>query len=204
VPSDSQRAFLERASKRYHENITPDAVAYLKGRGVGEESIDRFQLGVVADPLPGHERYEGMLSIPYLTAYGPVTIRYRRLGGDGEKYLTMPGDTPRIFNPQALQRGTRGICITEGELDCIIAEQCGLPAIAFPGSTSWRKVWLRLLEDYAQVLLLQDDDEAGRAMAERLGKMLPNLRPVVMTGGDVTSFVLQHGEEALKEKVVGR
>ena len=201
---------MEKASRKYHDDLTDDAVSYLVQRGISEEAIERFRLGVVADPLPGHEKYQGKLCIPYLTTYGPVTLRFRRLDGDeGSKYLTLPGDTPRIYNPQALQRGTRGICITEGELDCIVAEMCGLPTIGFPGATSWNRVWLRLLEGYTQVMLLQDDDDAGRDMAEKLGKVLPNLRPVVMTKppeadkGDVTTFFLHHGAEALRRKVLG-
>ncbi|WP_433332568.1 toprim domain-containing protein [Spirillospora sp. CA-294931] len=194
---------MEKASRRYHEGITPEGVEYLTGRGISPEMIERFRLGVVCDPLPGHEKYQGMLCIPYLTKYGAVTLRFRRLGESGEKYLTMPGDIPRIFNSQALERGTRGICVTEGELDCIIAETCDLPCIGLPGATSWQPVWAYLLEQYDQVMLLQDDDEAGEKMATALGKPLrSNLRPVVMNGGDVNSFFQENGREALRGKVI--
>jgi DNA primase len=216
VPSDSQRAFLEKASRRYHEDITPEGVEYLIGRGLTPEAIEAHRLGVVVDPLPGHEQYRGHLAIPYLTSYGIVSIRYRRLSDihadaksldeldkGGPKYLTMPGDMPRIYNVAALERGTRGMCLAEGELDCIIAELCGLPCIALPGANAWQKVFLRLLEQYDQVMLLQDDDKAGKEMADKLGRELKNLRPVVMTGGDTTSFFCQQGAEALKRKVLG-
>lgn len=212
MPSDSQRSFLEKASSEYQSQLTEDAIAYLKGpkRGLDDEDIEKWRLGVVADPLPGHEKFTGYLTIPYLTNYGVVSIRYRRLGdpeGEGKKpskYLTAPGDMPRLYNPAALQRGTRGICVSEGEFDCIIAEKCDLPCIGIPGATTWVPIWKRLLEQYDQVMLLQDDGEAGQKMAETLGKELKNLRPVIMTGDDTTSFFLEHGREALRRKVIGK
>lgn len=214
VPSTSQRDFLEKASRKYHDELTPEGVEYLTGpeRGLTEEAIERFRLGVVADPLPGHERYRGWLSIPYLTAYGTTSIRFRRLDGkSGDKYLSLPGDPVRIYNPQALQRGTRAICLTEGEFDCMVVEMCGMPCIGLPGAQSWQRVWTRLLEQYESIFFLQDDDDAGRSMSENIAKHLPsNFRPIVMTKpapdkkGDVTNFFLTHGREALKDKVLGR
>lgn len=205
LPSSSQSKYLEEASQRYHEQLQehPNAGEYLASRGLTEELISRFRLGVVDAPSIGHESYKGCLSIPYLSNYGVLSIRWRPLYESDAKYLTSPGDHDWIYNPQALERGTRGICICEGEFDTIIAESAGLPSIGLPGSTKWENAWTRLLSGYQYVVLLQDDDEAGRKMAAKLGKILRNLRPVVMDGGDVNSFFLQHGAEALREKVLG-
>jgi DNA primase len=203
VPSTTTREWLERASRTYHDQLTPAAVEYLTARGLTEEVIARFRLGVVNDPLPSHDKYQGKLVIPYLTNYGPTTLRFRRLGdGEGTKYLTLAGDIPRIFNPQALERGTRAICVSEGEIDCITAEMCDLPCIGIPGTQSWQPLWTKLLGQYESVFLLQDDGDAGKAMADKLSKFLShNLRPIVMTGDDVNYFFLQHGREALRAKV---
>lgn len=205
LPSSSQRAFLGEASQRYHEQLADNTSAgeYLASRGLTGEVISRFRLGVVDAPLTGHSSYKGCLSIPYLSNYGVLTIRWRPLYESDAKYLTSPGDHDWIYNPQALERGTRGICICEGEFDTIIAESVGLPSIGLPGSTKWENAWTRLLSGYQYVVLLQDDDEAGRKMAAKLGKILRNLRPVVMDGGDVNSFFLEHGAEALRGKVLG-
>ena len=206
IPSPSWKAFSEKASEMYHNQLTPEGIEYLTGpeRGLTEETIERFRLGLVVDPVPGHEHYQGMISIPYLTTYGVVSLRFRRFGeGDGKKYLTMPGDPPRIYNVSDLELGTRGVCLTEGEFDCMVAVQCGLPCIGLPGAQSWKSVMGRLLDQYDQVMLLQDDDDAGRKMADKLSKSLRNLRPVVMTGGDVTSFFVDNGAEALRRKVLG-
>jgi DNA primase len=202
VPSDSLRAFLEKASKSYHRQLTPDVVGYLAERGIDREAAERFQLGFVDDPEPGHEAYRGCLAIPYLTPSGSVvSVRFRTLPPAEKKYMTVAGDTPRLYNTESLERGTRSVCVTEGELDCVIAELCGLPAVGLPGATSWKKIFSRLLAHYENVFLLSDDDSAGQAFAETLGRGLPNVRNCPMRGGDVTSFYLEHGPEALKEKV---
>lgn len=203
IPSPSLKAFLEKASEKYHNDLTSDAIEYLEERGLTEETIQRFRLGSVSEPLPGHDKYRDRISIPYLTSHGVTSIRFRLLHGDGPKYLGPDGDPPRIYNPGALELGTSGICIAEGEFDCMIAAQVGLPCIGLPGATAWNKVMALLLEGYPQVVLLQDDDDAGEKMASKLAKFLKNLRPVVMTGGDVNSFYLEHGAEALRRKVIG-
>lgn len=206
VPSDSQRRFLEEASRTYHKQLTEaeDAVEYLTGpqRGLSEEIIERFRLGVVNDPLPGHEKYRGRIVIPYLTSSGPVTLRFRRFRDEGPKYLSPPGDPPRIFNPPALERGSRAICVAEGEFDAMVAEMCGLPCIGIPGADAWRPLWAKLLGQYESVFLLQDEGEAGQAMADTMAKSLGHiLRPVVMTPDDTTGFYLKHGREELRKKV---
>lgn len=209
VPSDSLRTFLEKTSSQYHDQLTPDVVEYLEGRGINEETAARFRLGVVADPAPGHEQYRGCLSIPYLTPSGSVTsIRFRNLSDYGPKYLTVAGDMPRIYNTADLERGTRAICVTEGEIDCISAVLAGLPAIGIPGAESWKRIWSRLLLQYDAVYVLSDDDEAGQRSAGTIGKDLDNVRNVPMqigpeplSKGDVNKFFLEFGAEGLRKKV---
>ncbi|WP_243710724.1 hypothetical protein [Actinomadura sp. KC216] len=198
---------MEKASLRYHEQLTPAAVEYLTGpdRGLTEETIERFRLGVVDDPLPGHEGYRGRIVIPYLTNYGVTTLRFRKLGGDEKyKYLSLPGDPSRIFNPAELEKGHRSICVSEGEFDCMVAMQCDLPCIGIPGVDHWDPILAILLSPYEHVFLLQDAGDAGQQMADRMAKELRhNLRPIVMGDDDTTSFFLQHGRDGLRNKVIG-
>lgn len=202
VPSDSLRAYLEKSSKLYHDQLNDDVSDYLTGRGLSPETVAKFQLGAVVDPLPGHEQYTGCLSIPYLTPSGSVTsVRFRTLSGTGPKYLTVAGDKPRIYNTEALERGTRGICVVEAELDAAIADMCGLPTIGTSGASAWQKVWFRLISQYDFVYTLSDDDPAGQEFAHKIGQGTDNARNVIMTGGDVTTFFLEHGAEALRKKV---
>lgn len=206
VPSDSTRSFLEGASKRYALALpeSPTAVEYLANRGI-EEMAQRFRLGLVDAPLPGHEQYLGMLAIPYLTPTGSVTtIRYRNLTNVGPKYLSPPGDIPRIYNTEALERATRAIIITEGELDAISAEVAGFPAVGLPGAQSWRPAWRRLFLQYDQVMVLQDDDDAGKEFAYKIQSELENARTIVMKRGDVNDFLVKNGPAELRKLVTGK
>ena len=193
---------------RYAEQLTenPDVLGYLTGpdRCLTEEMILRFRLGFVADPSPGHEHVKGHIAIPYLTPDGSVvSIRFRRLGdGPGAKYLSMAGDPPRLFNTSALERGTRNIVVCEGEFDAIVAEMCGLPAVAIPGANAWQPVWCRLLVQFDAIYVMHDDDEPGRELVAKITNSgLDNVRPIPMDGGDVTSFYAQYGRDALRAKV---
>jgi DNA primase len=130
-----------------------------------------------------------------------TSLRFRRLDDRGPKYMTVAGDIPRIYNTAALERGTRAICVTEGEMDCIIAEEVGLPTVGVPGANAWNPIWARLLAIYDAVYVLADDDDAGGEFAYTLGKALDNVRHVPMNDGDVNSFFLERGAEALRRKV---
>src|SRR5918999_1537373 len=103
--SRSQRESLRESATKYHLNLMAGAGQdYLDSRSL-TDGAERFGLGVVSDPIPGHEMYQGMLSIPYVRFPTPerwvvVTIRFRciREGCTHDyhgKYNSMPGDTPR-------------------------------------------------------------------------------------------------------------
>ncbi|GAA3536764.1 hypothetical protein GCM10022419_015720 [Nonomuraea rosea] len=206
VPSQSSRRFTEKTSRAYHDQLDDEALAYLTGpeRLLTEESINLHRIGVVRSPEPGHEHVTGYLSIPYLTPGGEcISIRFRKLGeGPGPKYRSIAGDIPRMYGTEALQRGTRNICVTEGEFDRIIANQCGLPAVGIPGANSWEPVWRRLLVQFDAVYILHDDDEPGRELAAKVANSgLDNVRPIPMTGGDVTSFFAAHDRDGLRAKL---
>lgn len=207
VPSDSLRKFLETAVSRYHEKLLAGhaAAEYLAQRGITPEMIVRYRLGVVADPLPGHEQFEGSVVIPYLAPDGEViTMRLRHRRSYGSKYHTFQGDTGRLFNTAVLNRGTRGVGITEGEFDAMVAEHlCGIPTVAAPGATTWKTPWNALFVNYPNVIVLQDDDDAGQKFADMVMREIPGARSVVMTGGDVNEFYLTHGAQALRDKVLG-
>lgn len=205
VPSNSLRTFLEAACRRYQSNLTDDVIEYLTvERGLTPDSIKRFQLGYVGDPLPGHEYLRGRLAIPYLTPDGSVsTIRFRSLDGSStKKYLSMPNDPPRIFNTAALERASSGIVICEGEIDAITAEQCGFPTIGIPGANVWVNAWNRLLWQYSVIYVLHDDDVPGKAMADLIGTQLSSVRAIPMIGGDVNSVVNEKGAECFRAMIL--
>lgn len=207
------KSFLAEATETYHRAIRPEeqspVVEYLKSRALRWASVQSFKLGYVENPLPGHEKYQGRLAIPYLTRSGVVKMRFRAIppNAGGAKYLDVAGAIPRIFNTGDLDRHEPYVCITEGEIDCITAHQAGLPAVGIPGVEGWQPWYALIFGGYEAVYILADNDDSGQgaAFAERVAAQIENARVVLMPEGhDVNSLVTAEGSAALIEKVRGR
>ncbi|MFE1095860.1 toprim domain-containing protein [Streptomyces smyrnaeus] len=206
---------MAEATNRYHKAIAGNetARAFLVKR-LGDLSWDSaryFSLGVVDDPLPGHEAYTGMLCIPYVAPYGVVGLKFRCLVDHDckavhkNRYLFPPGHTHRPYNTAALSRAEPYLAICEGEIDTITAHMAGIPAVGFPGAGSWKKVYARMIRGYSAVYILADNDDGGTGVekfAEVIAEDVRNARIVQMPKGhDVNSFVQESGYDALREKV---
>jgi hypothetical protein len=214
------------AAKTYFQQFRGSpAEEYIKARGL-ESVADRFTLGWVGSALTGHEQRSGSLVIPYLRpAGGPhavATIRFRCIAdecvrdeagdylapdrkenhrGHG-KYLTLPGDMPRMFNTKALITGSRNIVITEGEFDAMAWESVGVPAIAYQGTSSWRDHFLPALMGFESVYIIADGDKPGLEAAEKLAASLLNAKVIVLGDGhDSNSFLHEYGALALRERI---
>ena len=163
--------------------------------------IDHFRLGFVRSPIFGDEQYSGRLTIPYQTISGITSVRYRSLTDAKPKYLSRNGDPGRPFNVRALEQIEGPIFVTEGEFDCVAATQCGLSAIGFPGSQSWRPVFGRLLR-HRDVVVLCDGDDAGGKFGEVILGDVPQATLIGMPAGqDVNSTLVKEGPEWLREFV---
>jgi len=221
--SDDLRASLLSTAKTYHNQLLehPDAVQYLEGRGLSPETVRRFVLGFVGEPAePVDESFTGRISIPYLHSspikgwscssfkfrlMPDVEERQRAAGGKVRKYMYRKGLSTKIFNPAALLKDTDYICVTEGELDAISAEQAGLPTIGIPGATQWEDWYPRLLGGYQAVYMLQDEDKAGEDMSAMWADPkngIANVKVIVMDK-DVNHTLVSRGENGLRDLVLG-
>lgn len=207
-----QKKFLMEASKRYNASLLGSPGAdHLAKRGLQDEEfwqvVQTFKLGYVDDPLPGHQKYRGMLAIPYLkwapgTGWSVVSIRFRNLRDNGPKYMTVAGDRPRLFNTLEITRNDDWIAITEGELDAVMATACGVPAVAVPGANAWQPHFRMPFLGYEAVYILADGDKAGEEFGDTVKKTLPNGKVIPMEDGeDVNSVVLKGGRQALIERI---
>ena len=215
--SGSQRSWLREATERYHLSLPGSrGEEYLKTRGLAfpsliREGSARFRLGYVDDPLRGHEMYRGMLALPYLRwsqehGWSVVSIRFRCIDnhehkGHG-KYNTVAGDRARLYNTLALLKQTPKIAITEGEIDAITAEACGIPAVGVAGVQTWKPHFREPFLGYREVFILADGDEPGMLFANTIAKTLPNAKVIPSPPGeDVNSLVLSRGKSALLERI---
>jgi DNA primase len=205
---ESQKS-LEQMCSTYQGALTPEALSYLRGRGLSDHAIGYFRLGVVSG-YGEHAAYRGMLSIPYITELaGVVGFKFREPhtctdACDHPKYLT-PYPT-RIYNAKAFAEAERvgyiGIC--EGEFDAMIAHvECGIPTVGVPGVKTWdaHKEWPLLFQGFGRVLVFKDQDKPGEELAKRIVSDVPAAEVVDMhgLGKDVNEIFLAHGRDALRE-----
>ena len=151
--SASQRESLTKAAKHYHSALEV-AEDYLLARGLTIGQATRMGLGVVQEPLTGHEQYRGRLSIPYVTKAGVVDLRFRSLDPAIEpKYMGLTGATTHLYNVGALFKAASFIEICEGELDTITMDcAVGVPAVGVPGVNNWKPHYTRLFADFEPCL----------------------------------------------------
>lgn len=200
--SNTQRTFLLRATQQYASKINL-ASDYLSQRSLSVEEATIFHLGVVDEPLPGHEQYQGKLSIPYITPSGVVDLRFRSIHGEDPKYMGLLGAKTTMFNTQACFVADRYICVTEGEFDCIVMSVKTVhPTIGIPGANNWKPHYTRILDDFDIVMVLADGDAAGLEFGKKISRELPNVTVISMPDGeDVNSVVTKQGSEWLDKRI---
>lgn len=208
--SDSQKESLEDAVAAYEAALAGDVetVQYLLGRGIEEETALGFRLGVVDDPAPGHERFRGFLAIPYLDRNGsPLTIRFRCLQQHDHsayyhgKYMSVTDDPSRVYNIRAVHEADNEIHVTEGELDAVILNQLGLPAVAIPGASGFQGHHRRMLAGFSRAWIWGDPDEAGAEFINKVCRMLRSAKGINNRIGDVTETYLQGGAETIYQLI---
>lgn len=193
------------------------AEEYLNKRGLfpANPEVAKFELGYVAEPILGHDRYVGRLAIPYLrwsqdNDYSVVNIRFRciedhdhKAYGHG-KYESLPGSGTWLYNTAALLEDSDDAGIVEGELDAIVSTLCGLPTVGAPGAQTWAGYMARPFLGYRRVFAIGDGDDAGRQFTNMVAGTIPGCIAVEMPDKhDVNSYVLEYGVEAYSRKVGG-
>lgn len=201
--NNSQRQFLLQATQRYAGRIEA-AEQYLSSRQLSVDEAKVFHLGVVEDPLPGHEPYLGRLSIPYITPSGVVDIRFRDLTGTHDaKYMGLVGAETTMFNTQACFAADDYICVTEGEFDCIMMTvKTQHPTVGIPGANNWKKHYAKILDDFDTVIVLADGDAPGLEFGKKISRELGNVNIISMPDGeDVNSMIVKKGSEWIDERI---
>jgi DNA primase len=195
---------LEEAVCKYEAGMTVEAARYLLDRGLTQETVRTRRLGVVVDPMPGHEAARGYIAIPFTLKGQIVAIRFRNLGQEGPKYLQPSGSRIGVYNVDAIHQAAHVLHITEGEFDAMILNQVGLPAIGFPGASTWRGHHGRMLAGFNRLWVWGDPDGAGAEFVQKVTNRLPrSAKGVKLSIGDVTETYLAGGAKFLYSLVEG-
>lgn len=203
--SKSLKESLAEAASRYSEALDESTLEYLAKRGIDQGLAENFRLGLVADPIPGHERYRGRLAIPFLGYHDEVHgMRFRTISvADGPKYMGLSGVTTRLFNVRHLHLpDLQDMCITEGEIDAISLVAAGFHAVGVCGADSWKRHHPRLFAGFDKVYIFGDGDDAGRKFSRTVCGSIPSgIEVILPEGQDVNSILVAGGPEAVRELV---
>lgn len=161
----------ERPACKAPKDDSP-VMAYLKGRGLKEETIAAFKVA---------ER-DRLIVFPYLRDGG--LVHWKTIGIDrdakGKKTgIRTSADTePCLFGWQTIPADAREVTIVEGEIDAMTAWQYGRPALSVPfgGGGGAKQAWIEHeyanLERFDTIYLCLDADEEGRKATEEIIKRL--------------------------------
>ena len=204
--SDSQRKSLATAATTYREQMNDECRDYLAGRGLNAETVNKFGFGLVSTAISGHEYLQGRLVIPYIGPRRNVyNLRFRCLRhedckaeGCDSKYMSLPGYPSRVFNVRSLVSAGDSINVTEGELDSVTLEVCGLYSVGIPGVDNMPAHLSRMLAGFSSITFWADGDEAGRKLASRFMKHVPSARTLILCAGeDVNSVFIKEGRSGI-------
>lgn len=156
---------------------SPAKLEYLLSRGLSMESIDRFHLGYgkPTDHWFKYPRY----TIPIFDKDDAlITIRYRVDGvlEDKPKYMTHPGTESFLFNVGAA-RNNKNVVLTGSQIDAILLEQYGIPAVGSAGEGVFKVGWEKYF-DGVNLYVLFDNDSAGVRGTKHVCSMVETAIPV--------------------------
>ena len=210
LPSAVQLNSLEKATARYEGNR--DALAsFLVARGIGKEAAFEQRLGLVSDPMPGHERFAGFMAIPYLTGTGPVAMKFRCIADHDckevgcQRYDQPAGQKVHLFNAGVLASTKSDVvAVCEGELDAILCtHELGIPAVGTAAGT-WLDHYPRCFADFEEVIVIADHDvkpdgsSPGIKHAKKVASTVSRSRIVTPPPGcDLGEWYLTAGREAV-------
>ena len=193
---------------RYSNSLDEATVGYLEGRGISEETARAFSLGTVIDPHPGHEMFEGWLSIPYVSALGIYQcVKFRRLDDGKPKYGQPIGQKLHIYNVADCLADNQYIAICEGELDAVVmSAEVGIPAVGIPGVAAWKPYYSKLFLGFDTVFVIGDNDDKedgtnpGAEFSRRVAGEVLNSQIVQLPSGmDINEFYLANGPQSVRE-----
>lgn len=172
-------------------------------RGLGDETLKRFQLGWDGEriTIPVYDEFNTLVNFR----------RYKWNSNDDQwkvlNYVDESGNTygeVRIYGIDNLvDENIEEIIWCEGEMDRLCSEQHGFPtSCPTSGAGSWRAEWTRLFRNKKKVYIAQDNDEAGRIATQKICEKLYRVVDVYMiqwpsdfpNKGDITDFYTKCGQ----------
>ncbi len=218
-PDHARNNYHNAARPRARADRHPAAAPNVSRLGINEQHIRHWQVALTERPelIARLTRQRGWLySTMYELGLGcdgaritiPVRdrdshlvglLRYQPWPKHGQaKMLAAPGSR-RALLPHPAAEPSNEILLVEGEPDMIAARSRGIPAIAVPGTETWRTEWASLFAG-REVTIVMDCDPEGRRAAQRIAEDLHalavtrvlDIAPERRDGYDLTDLLRDH------------
>ena len=168
------------------------AAEYYKSRKITKESVIKYKLG--------YSDKQDMVTIPVYSPNG-ICLGFVGRSVEGKVFKNTPGlqKSKTLFNLQRAKRHDK-VFVVESSFDAIRLEQVGVHAVATLGATISKEQRKLLKQYFNQVIVLGDNDEAGRNMSKKMieffgsGCIAPELPEGIkdvsdLSDNDLKSFV---------------
>lgn len=154
----------------------------------------------IEDARLGYEPASSRILIPVFDQF-KTCVNIRRIGwleSHEEKSLNLNGKGQARLYPEDKAVLSRRLLLCEGEWDCLVAQQCGLPAVTWTnGANGWNEKFEYFFAGKA-VWVLYDNDRAGIAGAKACFNRLKSLAvhveivtPPKLKGKDISDWYKQ-------------
>jgi DNA primase len=136
------------------------AADYYKSRKITKESVIKYKLG--------YSDKQDMVTIPVYSPNG-ICLGFVVRSVEGKVFKNTPGlqKSKTLFNLQRAKRHDK-VFVVESSFDAIRLEQVGVHAVATLGATISKEQRKLLKQYFNQVIVLGDNDEAGRNMSKKM------------------------------------
>lgn len=199
-----------------HLQTNPQALEYLHNRGISDEEIAKWRIGLVPDTEDG--AYKNRIAFSIMDRYNQtVGFSYRDMNGilnnnasNGPKYINSSNDD--IFNKSAVlygystarEKDNSYIVLGEGFGDAIIAQKLGLPFVSLMGTSLSNYHVSMLSANYKNIIIWMDGDAPGRKAMMRHADVLRAagmvVRGITYPGMDPDDVLLEIDNMTINQK----
>ena len=195
-------AEIQQLAEQYNSNIPSDIKEWLTtARGLNEETIASFKIG-----------WNGKaITIPIYDRFGQYQFfKFRKSPNDTSdfsKYWYSKNSSAELYGWEHITNPKEKVIICEGELDRLVLESNGMPAItATSGAGTFREEWIDELKNLpSELFLCYDNDKAGMDGAEKTARVIPRARIIRIPDEngikDITDFITKKGIEGFRRLI---
>lgn len=181
----------------FDEQLLSPGRAYLRARGINDNTISTFYLGyhhATTHLQWGHTQVwlPSGIVFPYLHDGRLWSINLRRINGQEPKYVKAKGSANAVFVAGEIRPSTL-VVLVEGEIDALSLYQetrgFNVAAVATGSSTGgYLPRWISMIACGRAVVLAFDADQAGEQAASRWKRAFPSAVRLLPTAHDVNAM----------------